>query len=149
MLNSHYFYYRQQITKRGLSKDQEKEKEIREKIDQNSFLENTNTPINLDESAEVAPTDVQSEAAEKENIKQPVGNSEINGFEQVAPGVFQFKQNWDKAASVLAPPQNYPVNHLPSTPLPKAPELEEPGFLRVDGIPGPYEHYQTPVYQFT
>lgn len=150
LLNSNYFNYRQKVTKQGPSKQQKEEgKEIVEVIDQNAFSENENVPINRNESAE-AQVDVQCQAAEKESIKKKsVVNSDVQGFEQVSPGVFQFKHTPQNTSPSVMPKLNYPAYPMQYTPQPENTDMAESGFLRVDGVPGPYEQYQTPVYQFT
>lgn len=84
---------------------------------------------------------------QKDDVGKPAGNSDFKGFRQIAPGIFQFRQ-----PSYGNKDYNTPSELLSLLPAPENTQPQkagEMGFKRVDGLPGPYQHYRTPVFQFT
>lgn len=147
MINRPY-YYRHFLERRPAKENKVKVNDTAEVV-QNKNLDKENIPINQIEISPACQADAESQS-DKEEVLKDNPPADFHRFEQVAPGVFQFKQNGENPSLIaVQQPQNYTLYHLPCTSLPGTSELAESGFLRVDGIPGPYEHYQTPVYQFT
>ncbi len=87
-------------------------------------------------------------AAEKtNNSKQDAarvnaGKKVVSGFKEIAPGTYQFLQSGEKkhdqAPGLILPPEATGCW-----------DACEQRFRRVDGLAGPYQHCNTPVYQFT
>jgi len=147
MINRPY-YYRHFLERRPLKENKVKEKNISNEIDQKANLDKENNITRHNESAQTSQVAAGPQLNKEETVKNKP-TAELRGFEKVAPGVFQFKQNWQNPSPLIMWPQSKPAFHLKGPPELGTPELAESGFIRVDGIPGPYEHYQTPVYQFT
>ncbi len=139
--NPYFIRYRQAMerslsTQKSTKKTAENDAACREdsaykKPDQNQPCADGVTPDNL----------------QKDEAGKPAGNSDFKGFRQIAPGIFQFR-----------PPSYGNKDNIPSElmSLLPVPEKTQPhqragemGFKRVDGLPGPYQHYNTPVFQFT
>ncbi|MDD4335120.1 MAG: hypothetical protein PHY77_05895 [Desulfotomaculaceae bacterium] len=80
----------------------------------------------------------QSNSMAEEAVKAHAGNNVIDGYKEIAPGIYQFLQLTHGGKGYNAPPQ-----------ITNAQKACEPKFQRVDGLPGPYQHYNTPVFQFT
>ena len=92
-----------------------------------------------------------------ENANLPAGINEKasvfehNGFNQVGPGLFQFKKS-RQAAAVSVRPSDYrpePGKQKPQLNDSEKTKNSEAGFVRLDTLPGVYSKYSTPVYQFT
>jgi len=92
---------------------------------------------------------------EKENqlveINEKTSVFEHNDFNQVSPGLFQFKKSHQAAVAAVHPSNSRPE---PGKQTPQLKDYEktknsEVGFVRLDTLPGVYSKYSTPVYQFT
>lgn len=79
-----------------------------------------------------------------ENIK----NTEHSGFVKLAPGIFQFKRSVEITVLPALPKELQKEKQMILSHFEYIPESGERGFIRVDGLPGPYENYDTPVFQF-
>ncbi|NQS74986.1 MAG: hypothetical protein HQP61_00890 [Peptococcaceae bacterium] len=88
----------------------------------------------------------QDVAVEKTNRQDAAGvnasKKVVAGFKEIAPGTYQFLQSGEKkheqAPGLILPPEATGCW-----------EACEQRFRRVDRLAGPYQHYNTPVYQFT
>lgn len=82
----------------------------------------------------------------KAAAQNSAGKDVIGGFKEIAPGIYQFRQPAPGSKGHDVPPKLYP----PCQPGHLRPQRAgEVGFKRVDGLPGPYQNYSTPVFQFT
>lgn len=138
-----YFYYRQQYHRQNKSND--------ENINSAEVTGEENTvsqDLSQTEGAGGKAVGAMSELIQEENLEpiltqeekqEPILTFEHSRFQEVAPGVFQFKH-----------PRVHSVQHpqflaWPSQPEQK-PEVDE--FVRVGVFPGA-GNYKLPVYQFT
>lgn len=75
-------------------------------------------------------------------------SADLPGFEKVGPGLFQFKNpKWTTPAA--QPQYGQPKKQELQQQVHYNPPPASEGFARVNGIPGPYQNFPTPVYQFT
>ncbi len=90
--------------------------------------------------------DEQSNKMNKDTIAETADKNAFQGFRQIAPGIFQFKPPAPGIMGNTVPPGLFPPCYSEVAKPQKAGEL---GFIRLDGLPGPYHNYRTPVFQFT
>ncbi|MFX4260809.1 hypothetical protein ACOBQJ_01285 [Pelotomaculum propionicicum] len=90
--------------------------------------------------------EVQSGNLPGKAAENSAGKDVIGGFKEIAPGIYQFRQPAPASKGYEVPPKLYPSCQSGHLNPQRAGEL---GFKRVDGLPGPYQHYNTPVFQFT
>lgn len=141
MIHNPYFSRYRQALERSLSaqrsakKAAENDSPCREDSDEQR-LEETQ-PVAVGEQLNVEKKDADAEP--DKNVLQ--------GFEQIAPGIFKFSHPKLNLKGNGVPPVLYPS--FQSGVVLKSQNDREPGFIRVDGLPGPYQHYGTPVFQFT
>lgn len=82
----------------------------------------------------------------KDTIADTADKNAFHGFKQIAPGIFQFKTPAPGNMGNTVPPGLFHPCYSEDAKTQKAGEL---GFKRLDGLPGPYQNYRTPVFQFT
>lgn len=142
MIRNPYFSRYQQALERSLSaqrsakKASENDSPCREDSDEKRFEETQ--PVAVEEQLNEVKKDADAETADKNFLQ---------GFEQIAPGIFKFSHPKLNMKGNGVPPVLYPS--FQSGVVLKSQKDREPGFIRVDGLPGPYQHYSTPVFQFT
>lgn len=88
----------------------------------------------------------QSNSIPKDAVEVHAGKNVIDGFKEIAPGIYQFRQPMPGGKGYDLPPKLIPLYQPVIT---KRQNTGELGFQRIDGIPGPYQNYSTPVFQFT
>lgn len=143
-----YINYRHQVLERNLSF----EKNEKEAANKNNSDMGNNENLAVSEPANTVkpPGDIQTGSENKEAVNETVKSLAHPGFKQIAPGIFQFKHpSLTDAADIIPSGVASPTPELLGLQTKETPELEEAGFIKISGIPGPFEHYQTPVYQFT
>lgn len=94
-----------------------------------------------EDAAEMPAVNTQEDAAE-----MPLVKIYFSGFKEMAPGIYQFQQTAPGGKEVELPAKLLPPLCSEHNNPQNAGEL---GFKRVDGLPGPFQHYKTPVFQFT
>lgn len=98
---------------------------------------------------------VVEEQGEKDNqsveINEKAAVFEHNNFNQVSPGLFQFKKPHQAAVAAVHPSNSRlePGKQTPQFKDCEKTKNSEVGFVRLDTLPGVYSKYSTPVYQFT
>lgn len=144
-----YINYRQRMLEQNLSFENNDKEEANEK-DLDPVIQ-VNLAVNEAESTEKPSSgDLQTGLKNKEAAIEPEQPLTHPGFEQIAPGVFQFKHpSLKEKLGVIPPVIAHPTPELWGFQLKETSAMEEAGFIRVDGLPGSFEHYKTPVYQFT
>jgi len=140
LLQKVYFSRYQQAIERSLSSRRHAQKAVINK----SACSEDSVPGKL-EPGQPAGAEEQSCSITKDIAREHAGKSVINGFKEIAPGIYQFFQFTPGGKGYGAPPKLFPIMFNPGQPHSKC----EPEFQRVDGLPGPYQHYSTPVFQFT
>lgn len=135
MLQKVYFSRYQQAIERSLSSRRYAQKAIKNKI---ACSEDSDP--GKPEPGQPAGAEEQTCSITKDIAREHAGKSAINGFKEIAPGIYQFFPPTPGGKGYGAP-KLFP----PGQPHSKY----EPEFQRVDGLPGAYQHYSTPVFQFT
>ncbi len=72
--------------------------------------------------------------------------SVVDRYKEIAPGIYQFLRPAHGGEECNVQPE---LTHFCLPQVININSACEPEFQRVDGVPGPYQHYGTPVYQFT
>lgn len=141
MLHKPYFIRYRQALERSLSaknsckKTAENDNACREDSDQKTTDQNQSCTASE-----------QSNKMNKDNIAETADKSAFHGFKQIVPGIFQFQHPASGIIGNTVPPGLFSTCHSEVARPQKAGELE---FKRLDGLPGPYQNYRTPVFQFT
>lgn len=141
MIHKAYFYRYRQALERSLSS----EKIVNKASEHASACTEERAPQKLDKN-QPGTVEEQFIKMKEDAVKETDGSNAFHGFEQIAPGIFQFRQQAYGGKDYAVPPRLFPPFQSEVMHSQKAGEL---GFKRVDGLPGPYQHYSTPVFQFT
>ncbi|TEB06818.1 hypothetical protein Psch_00350 [Pelotomaculum schinkii] len=145
-----YFYYRQQFTGESQSKEGVIQDEPEKKPSKDAAGEENKVIAVTDRTVEEEKQAGQSKGEPvKDKTLEPVAPYKHSRFQEVAPGVFQFKHHRPVAAPYLPVPETYQYGHeYWGQQLQPVGKPEEEGFVRVGAFPGATKD-GLPVYQFT
>ncbi|MHB1043042.1 MAG: hypothetical protein ACYC0Q_09415 [Eubacteriales bacterium] len=144
--NQNFPYFQQSLIRNYPTKAEVKVSEVI--TGNNNVIEDQKsdeTVQNTSEAQEVEKQDNFNNDADENNTPE---NAEIPGFEQVGPGYFQFK-NSSGTRPVFPPLPSRTCKQEVQQQAKIIPPQASAGFNRVNGLPGPYQNFPAPVYQFT
>lgn len=152
MIYKQYFPYFQQTIKRNYFGRYEVEapegktgnKKVTDEEKSVDTMQNTKEIQKVEKQEVEKQVDSETSGAESKTDE----SGDLPGFEQVGPGLFQFKSpKWTTPAAqpLCGQPQKQELQQQVYYNPPPASE----GFARVNGIPGAYQNFPTAVYQFT
>lgn len=141
MIRKVYFSRYRQAVERSLSSRRPEQ----EAIENKSTLSEENSTGKFDQERPDA-AEKQSNSIPEDAVEEHAGKNVIDGFKEIAPGIYQFCQQMPGGKGYDLPPKLIPF-YQPV--IAKRQSTGELGFQRIDGMPGPYQNYSSPVFQFT
>lgn len=145
-----YFYYRQQFTgesqsKEGVIQDEPEKKPGKDATgEENKVIAVTDYTVEEEKKADQSKVEPV-----KDKTPEPVSPYKHSRFQEIAPGIFQFKHHRPVTAPRLPIPETYRYGHeYLGQQLQPVGKREREGFVRVGAFPEAAK-YGLPVYQFT